>query len=72
MEIKAIKIIELLDLKNEYEEFKNVMDNAVEKFISVGYDGDFLIYRLKKEFEKNSNVILLIFLNAYEEERKDF
>jgi len=69
MEIKAIKIIELLDLRNEYEEFKNVMDIAVEKFISAGYDGDFLIYRLKKDFEKNSNVILLIFLNAYEEER---
>jgi hypothetical protein len=69
MEIKAIKIIELLDLKNEYEEFKKVMDNAVEKFISAGYDGDFLIYRLKKEFEKKGKVILLIFLSAYEEER---
>jgi len=69
MEIKAIKIIELLDLKNEYEEFKNVMDNAVEKFNSVGYDEDFLIYRLKKDFEKKGKVILLIFLSAYEEER---
>jgi hypothetical protein len=69
MEIKAIKIIELLDLKEEYEEFKNVMDNAVEKFIKAGYDEDFLIYRLKKDFEKKGNVILLIFLNAYEEER---
>jgi len=69
MEIKAIKIIELLDLKNEYEEFKNVMDNAVKKFNSVGYDEDFLIYRLKKEFEKKGKVILLIFLSAYEEER---
>ena len=69
MEIKAIKIIELLDLKNEYEEFKNVMDNAVEKFSKAGYDEDFLIYRLKKEFEKKGKVILLIFLSAYEEER---
>jgi hypothetical protein len=69
MEIKAIKIIELLDLKNEYEEFKNVIDNAVEKFSKAGYDEDFLIYRLKKEFEKKGKVILLIFLNAYEEER---
>jgi len=69
MEIKAIKIIELLDLKEEYEEFKNVMDNAVEKFIKAGYDEDFLIYRLKKDFEKKGNVILLIFLSAYEEER---
>jgi len=69
MEIKAIKIIELLDLKNEYEEFKNVMDNAVEKFSKAGYDEDFLIYRLKKDFEKKGNVILLIFLSAYEEER---
>jgi hypothetical protein len=70
MEIKAIKIIELLDLKNEYEEFKNVMDNAVEKFSKAGYDEDFLIYRLKKDFEKKGKVILLIFLNAYEEEKK--
>jgi hypothetical protein len=69
MNIKAIKIIELLDLKNEYEEFKNVIDKAIEKFNSVGYDEDFLIYRLKKEFEKNCNVISLIFLSAYEEER---
>jgi len=69
MEIKAIKIIELLDLKEEYEEFKNVMDNAVEKFCKAGYDEDFLIYRLKKDFEKNCNIISLIFLNAYEEER---
>jgi len=69
MEIKAIKIIELLDLVEEYEEFKSVMDNAVEKFSKAGYDEDFLIYRLKKEFEKNCNVISLIFLSAYEEER---
>ena len=69
MEIKAIKIIELLDLKNEYEEFKNVIDNAVEKFSKAGYDEDFLIYRLNKEFEKKGKVILLIFLSAYEEER---
>jgi hypothetical protein len=69
MNIKAIKIIELLDLKNEYEEFKNVMDNAVEKFSKAGYDEDFLIYKLKKEFEKKGKIILLIFLNAYEEER---
>ena len=69
MNIKAIKIIELLDLKNEYEEFKNVMDNAVEKFSKAGYDEDFLIYRLKKDFEKKGKVILLIFLSAYEEER---
>jgi len=69
MEIKAIKIIELLDLKNEYEEFKNVINNAVEKFCKAGYDEDFLIYRLKKDFEKNCNVISLIFLSAYEEER---
>jgi len=70
MNIKAIKIIELLDLKNEYEEFKKVMDIAVEKFSKAGYDEDFLIYRLKKDFEKKGKVILLIFLNAYEEERK--
>jgi hypothetical protein len=69
MEIKAIKIIELLDLKNEYEEFKKVMDTTVEKFIKAGYDEDFLIYRLKREFEKKGKIILLIFLNAYEEER---
>jgi hypothetical protein len=69
MEIKAIKIIELLDLRNEYEEFKNVMDNAVNKFSKAGYDEDFLIYRLKKDFKKKGKVILLIFLNAYEDER---
>jgi len=69
MEVKAGEIIELLNLKNEYEEFKKVMDTTVEKFISAGYDEDFLIYKFKVYFKKNKNVILLIFLNAYEEER---
>jgi|GEM_PF-3112436 len=69
MDIKAKEIIELLDLKSEYEEFKRVMDKTIEKFISTGYDEDFLIYKLKVCFKKNKNVISLIFLNAYEEER---
>ncbi|ACK42568.1 MULTISPECIES: hypothetical protein [Dictyoglomus] len=70
MEVKIKDLIELLDLEREYEEFKKVMDTAVERFISCGYDEDFLIYRLKKYFEKEKRIILMIFLERYREEKE--
>lgn len=69
MEVKAKDIIELLELEEEYEEFKKVMDEFLEKVDKSGYDRDFFIYRLKKEFEKEKRIILTIFMERYGEER---
>lgn len=68
MEVKARDLILFLNLEKEYEEFKEVMDEFLEKVEQAGYDRDFFIYKLRKEFEKEKRIILVVFMEMYEKE----
>jgi hypothetical protein len=67
MEVRAKDLIELLDLVSEYKEFKKVMDKAITRFISLGYDEEILLSFIRSYCKREKKFFTLIFLDAYEE-----
>ncbi len=61
-------LIDYLDLREEYEEFKKVMDEFVMMLRYLELDEDVFVYKFKKYFEREKKIILILFLEEWEGE----
>ncbi|MEN2984327.1 MAG: hypothetical protein ABDH25_04805 [Dictyoglomaceae bacterium] len=68
--MKAKDLIDFLDLQKEYEEFKMVMDDFVLRLRKLNFDEDVFVYKLRKYFERERRIILLLFLDEWERESR--
>ncbi|MCS7231611.1 MAG: hypothetical protein RMJ67_05700 [Elusimicrobiota bacterium] len=64
--MKARDLIDFLDLQKEYEEFKSVMDDFILRLRRLNFDEDVFVYKLRKYFERERKIILLLFLEEWE------
>jgi len=60
------ELIEILELENEYEEFRKVMNEVLIKFELLGIPEDVVIKNLFERIKKEKSILGLIFLDAYE------
>ncbi|MEM3130925.1 MAG: hypothetical protein QXX78_07545 [Nitrososphaerota archaeon] len=61
-------LIDYLDLREDYEEFKKVMDEFVMMLRYLELDEDVFVYKFKKYFEREKKIILILFLEEWEGE----
>ncbi|PMQ02382.1 MAG: hypothetical protein CBR30_01700 [Dictyoglomus sp. NZ13-RE01] len=62
------ELIKILELENEYEEFRKVMNEVLIKFELLGISEDVVIENLFEKIKKEKSILGLIFLDAYEDE----